>query len=376
MEFKNPLHVGAPNIGDREQFHALADQMFDRRWLTNHGELVLQFENELKDYLGVQHCIVMCNGTLALEIAIRALGLTGEVILPALTFVATAHALQWQGITPVFCDVDPQTLCLDPAEVERCISPRTTGILGVHIYGQGCDVKGLQAVADTHQLKLLFDAAHAFGNTHHGEKIGNFGECEVFSFHATKFFNSFEGGAVVTTNDALAEKIRLMQNFGFADADRVEHIGTNGKMTEVCAAMGLTNLQVIDRFREINGENHTAYAQGLAEIEGLRLLHGPDGSPDWAAANKQYVVAEVSSAYPLSRDELMHRLQAENVLARRYFWPGCHRMEPYISLQPDVGKRLPITEAVLAGILLLPTGSAVSPRMIERLVALIKQWAL
>lgn len=370
MEFTHPLHVGTPNIGDQKLFQSLVGSMFDRRWLTNHGELVLRFEHELQEYLGVKHCIAMCNGTVALEIAIRALGLSGEVIVPSLTFVATAHALQWQGITPVFCDVDRATLCIDPNRIERHITPRTTGILGVHVYGRSCDTEALQALADSNQLKLMFDAAHAFGNMRNGKKIGNFGECEVFSFHATKFFNSFEGGAVATNNDALAEKIRFMQNFGFSDWDQVDHVGTNGKMTEICAAMGLVNLQSLDRFREINRRNHAAYAQGVSQIGGLTLL---DCCTD-PAANRQYVAVVVGSGFPLSRDGLMERLHAENVLVRRYFWPGCHRMEPYKTLYPKVGKNLPVTESVLERILLFPTGIAISTPMIDRVLALIKRW--
>ncbi len=373
MEFNRPLHVGAPNIGDRELFQAHVDAMFDRRWLANHGELVLRFEEKLKAYLGVRHCIAMCNGTTALEIAIRALGMEGEVIVPSFTFVATAHALRWQGIVPVFCDVDPATLCLDPKEVEKCITPRTTGIVGVHLFGQGCDVEALRSIADARGLKLMFDAAHAFGNTIGGRRIGGFGECEVFSFHATKFFNAFEGGAVATDNDALAEKIRLMQNFGFSDWDTVDHLGINGKMTEVCAAMGLANLEGIDGFRETNRRNRAAYADGLKDIPGLRLV-GEPAAPDRAAANNQYVVVEVGAQYPLSRDELMRRLHAENVLVRRYFWPGCHRMEPYRTDDPEAGKRLPMTEAFLERVLLFPTGTAVSVPAIGKIVALVAGW--
>jgi len=376
MEFDHPLHVGTPNIGDTELFFQLAREMFDRRWLTNHGELVLQFERELQEYLGVKHCIAMCNGTVALEIAMRALDLSEEVIVPSLTFVATAHALQWQGITPVFCDVDPATLCIDPREVERLITPRTTGIVGVHVFGQCCDVDALQSIADKHGLKLMFDAAHAFGNEIGGRKIANFGDCEVLSFHATKFFNSFEGGAVATNSDELAEKIMFMQNFGFADTDRVEHIGINGKMTEVCAAMGLVNLRSINLFLEANHRNYKAYAGAFSGIEGLRLIYSPYGGDAVKAkhGNQQYVVVEVAESFPMSRDELMRRLHKENVLVRRYFWPGCHRMEPYRTLQPDAGKQLPVTEAVLERVLLFPTGAAMNPEMIQRMADLIRSW--
>ncbi len=201
----------------------------------------------------------MCNGTIALEIAIRALELRGEVIVPSYTFIATAHALQWQEITPVFADIDPATQMLDPAAVRKMITPRTTGILGVHLWGRPAPVEALQAIADEHGLKVMYDASHGFACTHGGRPLGNFGECEVFSFHATKFFNTFEGGAVVTNNDELAAKMRLMRNFGFADYDKVIYPGTNGKLTEIAAAMGLTNLADVDRFVSANKRNYDHY---------------------------------------------------------------------------------------------------------------------
>ena len=375
MKFNEPLHVGSPNIGDRELFQKYVDGMFDRRWLTNRGELVEQFESELADFLGVKHCISMCNGTIALEIAIRALDMKGEVILPSLTFVATAHALQWQEITPVFCDVDPGSLCIDPQQIERHITPKTTGIIGVHVYSHPCDISALQEIADRRKLTLMFDAAHAFGGLFKGNKIGGFGDCEVFSFHATKFFNSFEGGAVATNNDELAEKIRLMQNFGFLGPDEVGHVGTNGKMTEVCAAMGLTNLRSVDRFLERNRENYRLYTQALEDIRGLTLRkcnNCPNPCESPCESNKQYILLEICEEFPLSRDELMTRLHGENVLARRYFWPGCHKMEPYRSLQPNAGMMLPVTEDVLERLLLLPTGEAIDGEHIRQIADIIR----
>ena len=214
--FAEPLHVGRPNVGNLETFMRLAGEMFDRGWFSNDGPLLKQFERRVADYLGVKHCVAMCNGTIALEIAIRALGLEGEVIVPSYTFIATAHALYWQGITPVFADIDPHSHNLDPDAVRKMITPRTTGIIGVHLWGRAAPVDELQQIADEFGLKLMFDAAHAFGCSYKGRTIGQFGECEVLSFHATKFFNTFEGGAVVTNNDKLAEAMRLMRNFGFS----------------------------------------------------------------------------------------------------------------------------------------------------------------
>ncbi len=358
------LHVGSPNIGNRERFLRYVDEMFDRRWLTNRGTLVLEFEKRLAEYIGTKHCITTCNGTKGLEIAARALDLTGEVILPSFTFVATAHALQWQGIKPVFCDIDRDTYCIDPTQIERHITPETTGIVGVHLFSRPCDTQALQSIADKYGLKLLFDAAHAFGCSHHGQMIGNFGDCEVFSFHATKFFNSFEGGAIATNNDELAEKIRLMQDFGFREMDEVVHLGTNGKMTEVCAAMGLTNMDEIDSCRETNKRNYCAYKEGLAHIPGIKLIeYAPNELSNW-----HYAVVEVGDEYPLSRDELMIKLHEQNILARRYFWPGCHQMEPYKSAMEKVTVNLPTTKKVANRVLGLPMGNSITGDDIQRIL--------
>lgn len=366
--FDQPLHVGRPNMGDRTNFLERVGEIFDRGWFSNDGPVVREFEQRVADLVGVKHCVAVCNGTIGLEIAIRALGLTGEVIVPSYTFVATAHALHWQGVTPVFADIDPDTHQLDPDAVRRMITPRTTGILGVHLWGRPAPVAELQEIADEHGLGLLFDAAHAFGNSHGGRMIGSFGRAEVFSFHATKFFNTFEGGAVMTDDDDLAAAMRLMRNFGFAGNDNVIHPGTNGKMIEVCAAMGLTNLESLDTIVATNRRNHDAYAAGLADIPGIRLLQYDEAERQ----NYQYVVIELDPTFPVSRDELVALLNAENVLARRYFWPGIHRMQPYADLFPDAGAALPVTEAVADRVVVLPTGTAMSATEIAVIVGLIR----
>ncbi len=366
--FDQPVHVGRPNIGDRQRFNALADEMFDRHWLSNDGPLVKRFEKELCDFLKVRHCIAMCNGTIALEIAIRALDLRGEVIVPSYTFIATAHALQWQEITPVFADIDPSTQMLDPASVRKMITPRTTGILGVHLWGRPAPVEALQALADNNGLKLMFDASHGFSCTHRGVPLGNFGQCEVFSFHATKFFNTFEGGAVVTNNDELASKMRLMRNFGFVDYDKVIYPGTNGKLTEIAAAMGLTNLADLDKFVDANKRNYSQYRTALASVEGVKVLEFNANEKN----NYQYIVIEVSPAYRTSRDDLVKILQAENILARKYFWPGCHNMEPYKSYYPNAGMLLPNTSMVAGRVVVLPTGSAIGESEIAAITNVIR----
>ena len=367
--FPQSLCVGTPNIGDRGSFLRRVNGILDRRILTNDGPLVRELEGKVADAAGVRHCVATQSATAGLQIAVRALGLSGEVIVPAFTFIATAHALGWQGIKPVFSDIDRHTHNLDPAAVERMISPRTTGILGVHLWGRPCNVDALAAIARRHGLKLLFDAAHAFGSTCAGRKVGSFGEAEVFSFHATKFINALEGGAVVTNNDELAEKMRLMRNFGFEDYDRVVCLGINGKMDEVAAAMGLTSLESSEDFLTVNRHNHDVYARGLAGIPGIRLIRSDDAEQ----CNRQYVVLEVDEqASELSRDELLRVLWEENVRARRYFYPGCHRMEPYCSSPPETGFALPETERLAGRILQLPAGNAIGPAEIAVVCDLIR----
>ena len=365
--FDETLHVGRPNIGSRDDFLEYVGQIFDRRWLTNNGPMVQEFEKRISDYHQVKHCIAMCNGTVALEIAIRATGLSGEVIIPSYTFIATAHALHWQGITPVFADIDPATHNLDPQAIRRMITKRTSGIMGVHLWGRSSPVAALQELADEHGLRLLFDAAHAFGCSSSDTMIGNFGDCEIFSFHATKFFNTFEGGAVLTNNDELAEKMRLMRNFGFAGLDTVIHPGTNGKMTEICAAMGLVNLDSIDRVIDANRRNYRIYQEELSLLQGLRLLEFDESDRQ----NYQYVVIEVGGDCAVGRDEIVDALHAENVRARRYFWPGCHNMAPYRELFPEAGKELPNTQLVADRVIVLPTGPTIDADMIRAIVSVI-----
>jgi dTDP-4-amino-4,6-dideoxygalactose transaminase len=367
--FPEKLHVGRPNVGDREQFLARINGMFDRNWLTNNGPLVQEFEQKLASMLGVRHCIALCNATVALEISTRALGLQGEVIVPSFTFIATAHSLQWQGITPVFCDIDPRTHTLDPDCVEKMITPRTSGIVGVHLWGRPCNIEALQDIAERRNLKLMFDAAHAFGCSHKGKMIGNFGNAEVFSFHATKFFNTFEGGAIVTNDDKLAAKIRLMKNFGFAGYDNVIYVGTNGKMTEVSAAMGLTGLESLDDFIEVNHCNYRRYSAEIEDIPGISLIKYDETEK----CNYQYVVLEIDKEKSgLNRDNLVEILQAENIMARRYFYPGCHRMEPYRSYFPHANLLLPETERLVHLVMSLPTGTAVGNEEIEAICRIIR----
>lgn len=367
--FSEILHVGRPNIADRKLLLERINDILDRRWLTNGGIYVQEFERKIAQMIGVKHCIAMCNGTMALEIAIRAIGLTGEVIIPSFTFIATAHALQWQEITPVFCDIAPETFTIDPDKIEQMITPKTTGIIGVHVWGRVCDTDELTNIAKEYNLRLLFDAAHAFACSHKGQMIGCFGDAEIFSFHATKFFNTFEGGAVVTNNDELAAKIRLMKNFGFSGKDNVVHIGTNGKITEISAAMGLSSLESLDEFIAVNYQNYKHYQREINDIPGVTLVSYDENE----ASNYQYIVLIIDEHITgISRDRLVDVLHAENVIARRYFYPGCHQMEPYRSYFPHAGLLLPRTEQLVKKVMSLPTGTTIGESEIAEICCILR----
>lgn len=368
-QFVEKLHVGRPNIGNRDKFIERVNDLLDRRWLSNRGPFVQEFETQIAKKIGVKHCIAMCNATIALEIAIRAANLTGEVIVPSFTFIATAHALQWQEITPVFCDINSQTHTIDTTQVEKLITPKTTGIIGVHLWGRPCAIDILTDIAHRHKLKILFDAAHAFGCSYKGRMIGSFGNAEVFSFHATKFVNTFEGGAVVTNDDELASQIRLMKNFGFADYDDVVYVGTNGKMSEISAAMGITSLESLDDFLEKNYQSYKLYQQLLSDVDGISLVEYDETEK----CNYQYIILEVEeSTSHINRDQLLKILWAENILARRYFYPGCHNMEPYRSYFPHAYLLLDNTNKLTSKVISLPTGTAINEEEIRSVCDVIK----
>jgi dTDP-4-amino-4,6-dideoxygalactose transaminase len=367
--FDATLHVGRPNLGSREALLERLTGILDRNWLTNDGPCVEEFEQRLGETLGVRNVVATCNGTAALGLLLSAHGFEGEVILPSLTFVATAHAVRSLGLTPVFADVDPLTCMLNPRSVEESISPRTAAILGVHLWGRLCDVDGLAEVADRHGKPLLLDAAQALGCSTKGQSVGSFGGGEAFSFHATKVCNSFEGGAVTTNNDGLAERVRLLRNFGFSDLDRVELLGTNAKMPEFAAAMGVTSLESLDQFVSKNRSNYDRYRRELEGIPGVRLLAYPEGE----ASNYHYIVGFIDERVcGVARDELVEALNAENVLARRYFYPGCHRMEPYRSEASSMQAMLPVTEELLSGVVCLPTGMAIDEAKITAICQVLR----
>ena len=363
MTANGKLYVGRPNIGDRAALLARINGMLDRRWLSNDGPLTREFEGRIAKLLGVKHAVALCNATVGLEIASRALGLSGEVIVPSFTFIATAHALHWQGIKPVFCDIDPATHNLDPARIEELITPETTGIVGVHVWGRPCETEAIESVARRHGLKVMYDASHAFGCSSGGRMIGGFGSCEVFSFHATKFINCFEGGAVTTDDDELAGKLRLMRNFGFKGFDNVIYPGVNGKMAR-CAQRWAHQSQAMDEIIAANRRNYFAYREQLADLPGL----------SWSVMTiTRRTISNMSSFRLISARGATSLKRLGKCDRPEYFWPGCHRMEPYLTAQPGAAKKLPETERIAARVIVLPTGQTVDEGAVHRVCGIIRK---
>ena len=361
--FADPRHVGRANVGDRERLLGLIDGALDRKWLTNDGPLVDEFERRVAELSGTDHCIAVSSATVGLQLVARALDLSGRVIVPSFTFIGTAHALSWVGLEPVFVDIDEHTHTLDPAAVEAAITPATTAILGVHLWGGPCAVDELADIARRHELKLFFDAAHALGCTYAGRPIGGSGDAAVFSFHATKIASSAEGGAITTNDEQLARRLHSMRNFGFAGYDAVSELGTNAKMSELCAAVGISSLESLHTFVEVNRRNYERYRRELEDVAGVRLMARAPGETH----NDHYVVVEVDG----DRDAIVAALHAENILARRYFFPGCHRLEPY---RAD-GLSLPVTERVAARVITLPTGTSVSEDDVALICSVLRRLA-
>lgn len=338
-KFETPLHVGRPHAVDRKAFFAHIEDILDSGQLSNDGPKVHEFERRVCELMNIKHCISTCNGTQALQILAHALNLQGEVIVPSFTFIATAHALSWIGLTPVFADVDSATWTLDPHDVEQKITEHTSAILGVHLWGQPCRMDLLEPLAQKHNLHLIFDAAHAFACAGAGQS----GNAEIFSFHATKTVSTFEGGAVVTNDVDLAHRLRQIRSFGFVAHDNVQTLGTNAKMSEVSAAMGLVSLDRLPQTIKENKKTYEGYASELGE--GLQLRRPSD--------NYQWANVTVGRESSITRDTLYAHLQKKNVLARRYFYPGCHRMASYKSGE------LIVTEDILDRVLTLPVGAQV-----------------
>ena len=321
--------------------------------------MVQELESKIQQYLDVKHCICVCNATIGLELLQRALDLQGEVIIPSFTFIATAHSLRWQRIDPIFCDVRMEDHLIDPTKIEALITPRTSAIMAVPIWGQPCDYTALQKIANKHGLKLIFDSAHAFGCKSGDPYIGGFGDAEVFSLHATKFFSTGEGGAITTNSDELAQKLKYMRNFGFDGYDKTVSLGTNAKMSEFAAAYGLTALENLESVLNQNKSVYGSYLEIFKDSQEIEFLEYDDAN----ASNFHYIVARVNSSY---RDQLVDYFHQNNIFVRKYFYPGCHHLEPYRSDKKYSFIRLPNTEKISSEIIIFPNGYQASQLTIEK----------
>jgi dTDP-4-amino-4,6-dideoxygalactose transaminase len=349
--FAEPVYVTRPLLPPLAAVMARLEAVWRTQQLTNIGAQHDRLEAALRDHLGVKELSLFTNGTIALIAAIRALHLSGEVLTTPFTFPATTHALSWSGITPVFCDIDPVTLNVDPAAVERAVTDRTSGILAVHVYGNPCDVAGLQRVADRHRLKIIYDAAHAFGTRIKDRGIGTFGDATMFSFHATKLFHTAEGGALACGDPALKARFDDLRNFGIHGPDAVEAIGLNGKMSELHAALGLSVLEGVAEELTRRARLLALYRERLAGLGGIAWMTGLSG----ADSSCQYCVIRVNEAmFGCSRDALHRELRAYNVFTRKYFYPLCAQYDCYRGLPSAAPSNLPVASRAVQEVLCLP----------------------
>ena len=349
------FHVGRPNLPDKEKLLKRFSDVIDSGWITNDGTLVRELEKKIACYLGVKHCICVCNATIGLELVQRALNLGGEVIIPSFTFIATANSLRWQKIDPVFCDIKPEDHLIDPTKIEALITPKTSAIMAVPVWGQACNYSALEKIAQRHNIKLIFDSAHAFGCKSGDRYIGGFGDAEVFSLHATKFFSTGEGGAITTNSDELAEKLKYMRNFGFDGYDKTASLGTNAKMSEFAAAYGLAAFNNLENVLNQNKSVYGGYLEIFKDSAEIKFLEYDDTN----ASNFHYIVARVDRSY---RDQIVDYFHQENIFVRKYFYPGCHRLEPYISEKKYSDLNLPNTEKISSEIIVFPNGYQISEK--------------
>jgi len=362
--FADFVYYTRPRTPDRVRFAELLDGVFESRQFTNDGSLVRELQRRLAARLGVDWCALVSNGTTALELAFRALDLEGEVITTPFTFPATVHAIEWSGLVPVFCDVDPETYDLDPERAAELVSDRTSALVPVHVFGNPCDVVALERLARRRGLRLVYDAAHAFGVSVHGRAIGTWGDASILSFHATKLFHTAEGGAVVGADPRLLERVAALRNFAIRSEDDMAGVGINGKMSELHAALGLALFDEIDDEIAERRRLRARYLEWFAGVEGLVPQRAAPGSEP----NCAYLAIEIDpAAFGLSRDDLWRALLVENIAARRYFWPLCSANPAYRDLPSAAPERLPKAERIASRNLCLPLYGDLGTDAVDRI---------
>ena len=366
-ERAKPIYVTQPFLPPLEEFIPYLQKIWESKQLTNSGPFHKEFEPELCRFLNVEHIALFTNGTVALVTALQALRITGEVITTPYSFVATAHSLLWNGIKPVFVDIDPETFNLDPNRIEAAITPQTTAIMPVHCYGRPCDVEAIQKIADNYNLRVIYDAAHAFGVRFRSGSLLTQGDLSVLSFHATKVFTTFEGGAIVCPDAKTKQRIDHLKNFGFVNEVTVVAPGINGKMSEFNAALGLLQLKYFDAAIAKRKKIDASYREGLSGIRGIRCLEYADKD----AANFAYFPILVQGDYPISRDALYEELKNNNVHPRRYFYPLISDFPMYRGLPSAQRENLPVARRISEQILCLPIYSALAETDSARIVKII-----
>lgn len=359
------IYVNRPLLPPLDEFIPYLEKIWDNKWLTNNGPFHQQFEQQLADYLGVKYISVFSNGTLALLTALQVLRITGEVITTPYSFVATSHTLLWNGLTPVFADIDPKTCNINPEKIEQLITSATSAILPVHCYGIPADVERIQQIADIYRLKVIYDAAHAFGVKKEGVSILNHGDLSILSFHATKVFNTIEGGAIICPDEKTKKRIDYLKNFGFTGEVTVVAPGINGKMNEVQSAFGLLQLQHIDKALELRKSISERYCHALSDIEGIRIVDVPD-NVEW---NYAYFPIFIDNRYPCGRDALYNKIKAAGIFARRYFYPLISDFPMYkMHKRGDLSESISIANSVLC----IPIYPDLEIEEQEKIISLIK----
>lgn len=365
MEEKKVITVTSPLLPDLDEFNELLKDIWNRKWITNNGHYHQELEKALCEYLKVPYISLFTNGTLPLITALQALRITGEVITTPYSFVATTHSLWWNGIKPVFVDIDPATGNIDPDKIEAAITPKTTAIMPVHVYGKPCDVKRIQEIADKYGLKVIYDAAHAFGVEVNGESILKAGDMSTLSFHATKVYNTIEGGALVMHDEQTKKRIDYLKNFGFAGETEVVAPGINSKMDEMRSAYGLLNLRQVDKAIEARHQVAVKYREALRDVPGITFF---DDMPGVKHNYSYFPIFVDAEQYGMTRDELYFKMKEHGVLGRRYFYPLISTFSTYRGLESATRENLPNAYKMADEVICLPMHHALSEEDIERII--------
>lgn len=369
IKFKEPIYVTRPLLPDVYDLNSKLKEVWESKWLTNSGPQQTKLELELKNYLDVENLSLFNNGTSALLLGLKALNLTGEVITTPFTFPATVQALDWNNLTPVFCDIDPTTLTLDAAKIEPLITEKTSAILGVHTFGNPCDVEQIQLIANKYNLKLIYDGAHTFGTNLNNKPIGYYGDMTMFSFHATKLFNTVEGGALTFRDNSLVEKLSLLKNFGIANPEEVVLSGLNAKLNEIQAVVGLEVLKLVETERKKRHQIKRAYESYLKDVPGINVLTKLEGE----CSSYQYFVIQIDEElYGKTRDWLHKKLKEYNVFTRKYFYPLCSDFEWYEHLESARKENLPVAQKAITQVLAMPFYGELQLESVEEICKVIR----